>query len=334
MNRDKQVSPGSGIGLDRTLTMELVRVTERSGVAAAMLRGRGDEAAADRAAASAMRAELDFLPIDGTVVFGEGEEGEAPILYNGERVGTGHGPEVDLAVDPLEGKTICAKNLPNSMTVVALAERGSLLKVPAVYMEKIAIGPGYPDGIVDLDMDPAEVIAALARAKGVEPMEISACILDRPRNARVIAQVRSTGAAVRLIGDGDIAGVIHTTNPQETGVDVYLGSGGAAEGVLAAAALSCMGGQMQGRLDLRNPQHRERARRSGFEQPQQKFDIGGMVSGDVVFAATGITDGNFLSGVRLSRTTIETETVVMRSSTRTVRWIRSRHTRLDRFRLD
>ncbi len=327
MNEIERIPPAPAINLGRLLTLELARVTERAAVAAAMFRGRGDEAAADRAAVEAMHRELDLLPIDGTIVFGEGAEGEAPMLYFGEKVGTGSGPAVDLAVDPLEGKTICAKNLPNSMTVIALAEKGGLLNVPGIYMEKIAIGPGYPDGIIDLDMDPAEVIAALAGAKGVKPMEISACILDRPRNARVISQVRSTGAAIRLIGDGDIAGVIHTTNPEETGIDIYLGIGGAPEGVLAAAALACMGGQMQARLDLRNPQHREKAARIGFDASRGKFNLSDMVSGDVVFAATGITDGNFLDGVKFTNSTIETETIVMRSSTGTVRSIRARHGR-------
>jgi fructose-1,6-bisphosphatase II / sedoheptulose-1,7-bisphosphatase len=240
-------------GLDRILTMELVRVTERAAVAAARLRGRGDEKAADQIAVDAMRAELNRLDIKGTVVIGEGERDEAPMLYIGEEVGSGDGPEVDIALDPLEGTTICAKNLPNALAVIAIAEKGSLLFAPDVYMDKIAIGPGYPDGVIDIDASPFENIRNLADAKRVPISEITACILDRPRHAKLIEAVRNTGAAIRLIGDGDVAGVIHTTDPDETGIDIYLGTGGAPEGVLAAAALRCTGGQMQRRLLLATP---------------------------------------------------------------------------------
>src|SRR5262245_19606034 len=229
-------------GLDRILTLELVRVTERAAVAAARLRGRGDELAADQAAVDAMRAELARLPIDGTVVIGEGERDQAPMLFIGWKVGTGEGPELDIALDPLEGATICAKNLPGSLAVIAMAAKGSLLFAPDVYMDKIAVGPGYPADLVALDAPVAENLANLARAKGVPVSEITACILDRPRHARLIEEVRMSGAAIRLIGDGDCAGVIDTTRPDETGVDIYLGSGGAPEGVLAAAALRCIGG--------------------------------------------------------------------------------------------
>src|SRR5919108_2423566 len=238
----KESSSSGNSALARILTLELVRVTERAAVAAARIRGRGDERAADQAAVDAMRAELKKLPIDGTVVIGEGERDEAPMLFIGEKVGTGEGPRVDIALDPLEGATICAKNLPGSMALIAVAAQGSLLFAPDVYMEKIAIGPGYPAGLVELDAPVIENLNNLAKAKGVPVSEITACILDRPRHTRLIEEVRKAGASIRLIGDGDVAGVIDTTNPDETGIDIYLGSGGAPEGVLAAAALRCIGG--------------------------------------------------------------------------------------------
>ncbi len=318
-------------GLDRILTLELARVTERAAVAAARLRGRGDEKAADQVAVDAMRSELNRLPIRGTVVIGEGERDEAPMLYIGEQVGSGNGPEVDIALDPLEGTTICAKNLPNALSVIAIAEKGSLLFAPDVYMEKIAIGPGYPEGIVDLDAPPAENIRSLARAKGVPVEEISACILDRPRHARIIEEVRATGAAIRLIGDGDVAGVIHTTDPDETGIDIYLGIGGAPEGVLAAAALRCIGGQMQGRLILDTEEKIARAAGMGVTDPAKVYRHDEMARGDVLFAATGVTDGNMLSGVKFARNYIQTHTIVLRSSSRTVREIKARHHDLDKF---
>ncbi len=314
----------SGV-LDRILTLELARVTEATALAAARFRGRGDEIAADQAAVDAMRGELNRLPIDGTVVIGEGERDEVPMLFIGEKVGTGKGPAIDVALVPLEGTTICAKNLPNSITVVAFAERGSLLHAPDVYMDKIAIGPGFPAGLVDLDRPPAENLKALAAAKGVPIGEITACILDRPRHARLIEEVRACGASIRLIGDGDVTGVIHTTEPDETGIDIYMGSGGAPEGVLAAAALRCIGGQMQGRLVLDRSDKVERARRMGIADPRKKYGLDDMARGDVLFAATGVTDGNFLQGVKFGRACVTTHTVVMRSSTGTVRWIRARH---------
>jgi fructose-1,6-bisphosphatase II / sedoheptulose-1,7-bisphosphatase len=320
-----------GPSLDRILTLELVRVTERAAVAAARLRGRGDEMAADQAAVDAMRQELNHLPIDGTVVIGEGERDEAPMLFIGEKVGTKKGPGVDIALDPLEGTTICAKNLPNALAVIAIAEEGSLLNAPDVYMEKLAIGPGYDVGIVDLDAKPADNIHALAKAKDVSVNEITACILDRPRHARIIEEVRSTGAAIRLIGDGDVAGVIHTTDPDETGIDIYMGIGGAPEGVLAAAALRCIGGQMQGRLVINSDEQRDRAKRMGIDDINHKFDMAEMARGDVLFAATGVTDGNLLSGVKFGRQSITTHTVVMRSSSGTVRWIKAEHQDLDKF---
>jgi fructose-1,6-bisphosphatase II / sedoheptulose-1,7-bisphosphatase len=260
-------------------------------------------------------------------VIGEGERDEAPMLFIGERVGTG-GVPVDIALDPLEGTTLTAKALPNALTVIAIAEQGSLLHAPDTYMDKIAIGPGYPDGVIDLDADPADNIAELARAKGVETSQITACILDRPRHAAIIEGVRKAGAAVRLITDGDIAGVIATTDPM-TGVDIYLGQGGAPEGVLAAAALRCVGGQIQTRLVFRNDEERSRATRIGITDFQRKYTLTDLASGDVVFAATGVTDGSMLDGVRRNGDFITTSSILMRSGTRTVRWVKARHRRGD-----
>ena len=318
--------------LDRILTLELVRATEGAAVAAGRLRGRGDEMAADAAAIAAMRRELDRLPVAGTVVIGEGEKEEVSDLWIGEKIGTGKGPAVDIATAALEGTTICAKNLPNALSIVAVAEAGGLLVVPNdVYMDKIAIGPGYPAGLVSLDKSPAENVTALAAAKGVPIAEITACILDRPRHARLIEEVRATGASIRLIGDGDVTGVIHTTEPDETGIDIYLGIGGAPEGVLAAAALTCIGGQMQGRLMLDRPEKISRARDLGITDPRKVYTLEDMVKGDVLFAATGVTDGNFLQGVKFGRNRVTTHTVVMRGTSGTVRWIKARHTQLDKF---
>jgi fructose-1,6-bisphosphatase II / sedoheptulose-1,7-bisphosphatase len=317
--------------LDRILTLELARVTERAAVAAARFRGRGDERAADQAAVDAMRRELNRLPIDATVVIGEGERDEAPMLYIGEEVGNRNGPKVDIALDPLEGTTICAKNGPNALAVIAIAGKGGLLNAPDVYMEKIAIGPGYPPGVVDLDASPSENIRALAKAKGVAVGEIAACVLERPRHAAIIEELRATGAAIRLIGDGDVAGVIDATAPDMTGIDIYLGIGGAPEGVLAAAALSCIGGQMQGRLIFDSETARERARRMGHTDVSRKLDMSDLAHGDVLFAATGVTDGNLLNGVRFTKKAIVTHTVVMRSSSGTVRWIKAEHQDLDKF---
>jgi len=318
-------------GLDRILTLELVRVTERAAVAAARLRGRGDEKAADQAAVDAMRQELNRLPIDGTVVIGEGERDEAPMLYIGEAVGSKNGPAVDIALDPLEGTTLCAKNQPNSLAVIAIAEKGNLLYAPDVYMEKIAIGPGYPKGIVDIDAAPADNIKALAKAKGVAINQITACVMDRPRHARLIEEIRAIGASIRLIGDGDVAGVIHTTDPDETGIDIYMGIGGAPEGVLAAAALRCIGGQMQGRLQLNTKEKTARAAKMGISDPDKVYDMEEMAKGDVLFAATGVTDGNLLSGVKFARDFIETDTIVMRSHTGTIREIKARHQDMEKF---
>ncbi|MGE0282875.1 MAG: class II fructose-bisphosphatase [Rhizobiaceae bacterium] len=317
--------------LDRLLTIEIVRVTECAAVAAARLRGRGDERAADQVAVDAMRSQLNRLSIKGTVVIGEGERDQAPMLYIGEQVGIGKGPEVDIALDPLEGATICAKNLPSAWSVIAVAEKGSLLFAPDVYMEKIAIGPGYPVGLIDLNVAPQQNIHALADAKGVSITDITACILDRPRHTKLIDAVRATGAAIRLINDGDLAGVIDTTNPEESGVDIYLGSGGAPEGVLAAAALRCIGGQMQGRLVLDSAEKVARAAGMGIEDPKRIYNVEDMVRGDVVFAATGVTDGNLLAGVKFGRDSITTDTLVLRSSSRTVRQIKAVHQDLGKF---
>jgi len=319
--------------LDRILTLELARVTEAAAVAAARLRGHGDEKMADQAAVDAMRTELNNLPIDGRVVIGEGERDEAPMLYIGEEVGTKKGSAVDIALDPLEGTTICAKNQPNSIAVIAIAERGNLLYAPDVYMDKIAIGPGYEPGLIDIDKSAIENLEALAKAKGVKVSDLTACIMDRPRHARLIEEVRASGAAIRLIGDGDVAGIIHTTDPDQTGIDIYLGIGGAPEGVLAAAALRCIGGQMQGRLILDTPDKVDRARKMGVEDPKRAYTLEEMAKGDVIFSATGVTDGNMLEGVRFGRGKITTHTVVMRSSSRTIREIKATHTDLEKFHI-
>jgi fructose-1,6-bisphosphatase II / sedoheptulose-1,7-bisphosphatase len=319
--------------LERILSLEIVRVTERAAVSAARLRGRGNEKAADQAAVDAMRRELNKLPIDGTVVIGEGERDEAPMLFIGEQVGGKNGPKVDIAVDPLEGTTLCAKNMPGAIATMAMAEGGTLLNAPDVYMDKIAVGPGYPMGVVDLDATPEENIRALAKAKDVKPSSITALVLDRPRHAGIIDAIRKTGAAVALITDGDVAGVIHTADAS-TGIDIYLGIGGAPEGVLAAAALRCIGGQMQGRLILDTDEKRERALKMGIKDPRKRYEMQDMVRGDCLFSATGVTTGSMLKGVRFGKDTIETETVVMRSVTGTVRWIRAEHRQLDKFHLD
>jgi fructose-1,6-bisphosphatase II / sedoheptulose-1,7-bisphosphatase len=312
------------VGLDRMLVLEVARVTEAAAIAAARFSGRGNEKAADKAAVDAMRHELGRVSLRGTVVIGEGEMDEAPMLYIGEVVGNGTGPEVDIAVDPLEGTTICAKLMPNALAVLAIAERGGLLHAPDMYMNKIAIGPGYPEGVVDLDAPVEKNLAALAEAKGVPVSGITACLLDRPRHAQIIQAVRQAGAAVQLIPDGDIAGVIWTTDPAETGIDIYLGSGGAPEGVLAAAALRCIGGQIQGRLMPSNEEETARAKKMGIGDIKRKFKLEDMASSDVIFAATGVTSGSLLDGVRLRGNTAETETVIMRAKTGTVRRIRSR----------
>src|SRR5437899_1607435 len=324
----------SHLVLERVLSIEIVRVTERAAVSAARLRGHGKDKASDQAAVDAMRRELNKLPIDGTVVIGEGELDEAPMLFIGEKVGMNAGPQVDIAVDPLEGTTLCAKNMPGAIATMAMADAGTLLHAPDVYMQKIAIGPGYPKGVVELDASTADNVRRLAKAKGVDPSAITVLVLDRPGHSDIIQRVRSTGAAVRLITDGDVAGVIHCADPDNTGVDMYIGTGGAPEGVLAAAALRCIGGQMQCRLVLDTEEKRERAGKMGIKDPRKKYEIGDLVKGDCLFAATGVTNGALLTGVRFRKDVIETETVVMRSITGTVRWIRGEHRQLEKFHLD
>ncbi|MEM7774442.1 MAG: class II fructose-bisphosphatase [Pseudomonadota bacterium] len=308
--------------LSRVLVMEVGRVTEAAAIASARLRGRGDIKGSDQAAVDAMRRELGRVNVHGRVVIGEGEMDEAPMLYIGEEVGTGQGPEVDIAVDPLEGTTICAKSMPNALAVLAVAERGGLLHAPDMYMDKIAVGPGLPDGIVDLDNKPQDNIRALAEARGKPLTEIMACVLERPRHSELIAAIRETGAGVQLIPDGDIAGVIWTADHEQTGVDIYLGSGGAPEGVLAAAALRCIGGQMQGRLLPADAEERTRAERMGADVTK-KYAMEEMASGDVIFAATGVTDGSLLSGVHFRGDFAETETLIMRAKTGTVRRVKT-----------
>ena len=313
--------------LDRVLVLEMVRVTEAAAIAASHLIGRGDEKAADAAAVEAMRAALNELPMDGTVVIGEGERDEAPMLYIGEKVGSaqGTGPGIDIALDPLEGTTITAKAGPNALAVLAIAEKGGLLNAPDVYMDKIAIGPGYPAGTIDLAKSATDNIHSLAAAKGVKPDEIIACVLDRPRHAAMIAELRAIGCGIMLIPDGDVAGVIATTDP-ETTVDIYMGSGGAPEGVLAAAALACVGGQIQGRLLFRNDDERGRARRWGIEDLDRIYFLEDMAKGDCIFAATGVTDGSLLKGVKRRKGgCITTESIVMRASSGTVRRIVAEH---------
>jgi fructose-1,6-bisphosphatase II / sedoheptulose-1,7-bisphosphatase len=314
--------------LDRLLVLEMVRVTEAAAVAASRLVGRGNEKAADQAAVEAMRAALNELEMDGTVVIGEGERDEAPMLYIGEKVGAaqGSGPKIDIALDPLEGTTLTAKAGANALAVLAIGEEGCLLNAPDVYMDKLAIGPGYPEGVIDLARSPTDNIRAIAAAKGVGPDELIACVLDRPRHAALIAELRALGCGIFLIPDGDVAGVIAVTDPNTT-IDVYMGSGGAPEGVLAAAALRCVGGQFQGKLLFRNDAERVRAAKWGVEDLNRIYHLEDLAKGDVIFAATGVTDGTLLEGVKRRKNCVTTESVVMRASTGTVRWVRGEHRR-------
>ena len=309
--------------MDRNLALEVVRVTEAAALSASRLMGRGDEKAADQAAVDAMRNALNSLEIDGTVMIGEGERDEAPMLYIGEKVGKG-GPKIDIALDPLEGTTITAKGGNNALAVIAMAEEGGFLNAPDVYMDKIAVGTGLPEGVVDLDETPATNLAELSKALKRDVSDLLVCILDRPRHEELIRDVRASGARIMLISDGDVSGVIATSEPN-SGVDIYIGSGGAPEGVLAAAALRCIGGFMQGRLMFRNDDERGRAAKVGVEDLNRKYEISDLASGDVIFAATGVTDGNMLQGVRRTATSLTTESVAMRARTGTVRWIRMQH---------
>ncbi|MDO9170477.1 MAG: class II fructose-bisphosphatase [bacterium] len=307
--------------LDRGLVLDAVRVTEAAAIAAWGLVGRGDEKEADQAAVDAMRNALNDLAIDGEIVIGEGERDEAPMLYIGEKVGSGKGPRVDIALDPLEGTTLTAKAMANALAVMAWAPAGTLLNAPDTYMDKIACGPGYAEGVIDLDATPADNVRAMAKAKGVEPDQITVCVLDRPRHAEIINSLRSVGARVYLITDGDVAGVINTADP-ETGVDLYIGQGGAPEGVLACAALKCVGGQFQGRLVFRNNDERSRAAKWGITDLDRKYMLGEIVRADAIFAMTGVTNGALLDGVKLEGGFVHTHSLVMNSSTRTVREVR------------
>ena len=326
MNR---ADPSASSVLDRVLVLEMVRVTEAAAIAASKWIGRGDNDAADAAAVEAMRSALNELPMDGTVVIGEGERDEAPMLYIGEKVGCaqGSGPGIDIALDPLEGTTLTANAGPNALAVLVIAEKGCLLNAPDTYMQKLAIGPGYPDGTIDLNKSPTQNVQAIAAAKGVEPNEIIACVLDRPRHAEIIAELRALGCGIKLIPDGDVAGVIATADP-DTGIDVYMGSGGAPEGVLAAAALRCVGGQIQGKLLFRNDDEIGRARRWGIEDLDRVYTIEDMAKGDCIFAATGVTDGSLLKGVHRTKNCVTTESIVMRASSGTVRRVSTEHYKL------
>jgi fructose-1,6-bisphosphatase II / sedoheptulose-1,7-bisphosphatase len=321
MMADKEEQTGK---MDRNLALEAVRVTEAAALAASKLMGRGDEKAADQAAVDAMRTTLNSLAIEGTVVIGEGERDEAPMLYIGEKVGLGGGPKIDIALDPLEGTTITAKGLPNSLAVMAMAEHGGFLNAPDVYMDKIAVGGGLPEGIVDLDKSVSQNLNDLAKAKKVDVNDLVVCILDRPRHSELIAKVREAGARIMLIGDGDVSGVI-ATSTGDSGIDIYMGSGGAPEGVLAAAALRAIGGQIQGRLLFRNDDEKARAKKWGITDLNRKYSMTDMAKGDVMFAATGVTSGSMLKGVRRFHNGAETHSIVMRSKTGTVRWVSAHH---------
>ena len=304
---------------DRILSLSLARVTEAAALASAKLIGRGDEKAADQAAVDAMRSELNKLEINGVVVIGEGERDEAPMLYIGEKVGKGNGPDVDIALDPLEGTTLTAKDMPNALAVIAMGPKNTMLHAPDVYMDKLAIGPGFDDNLINLDMSPSERITTLAKAEKCNVEEITVCILERPRHEDLIEEIRTAGASIRLITDGDVAGVMHCAEWQKTGIDIYMGSGGAPEGVLAAAALKCMGGQIQGRLTFRNDDEKDRAFKAGIKDLNKIYSRDEMVQSDVLFAATGVTDGSLLNGIKRSANFIETDTMLMRSKTGSVR---------------
>jgi fructose-1,6-bisphosphatase II / sedoheptulose-1,7-bisphosphatase len=329
-----RTGPAASHVLDRVLVLEMVRVTEAAAISASALIGRGDEKAADAAAVEAMRAALNELPFDGTVVIGEGERDEAPMLYIGEKVGSaqGSGPKIDIALDPLEGTTITAKAGPNALAVLAIAESGCLLNAPDTYMEKLAVGPGYAEGTIDLARPVADNVRAIAKAKGVAPSEVTACVLDRERHSEIIAELRALGCGVRLIPDGDVAGVIAVADP-DTGIDVYIGTGGAPEGVLAAAALRCVGGQMQGRLVFRNDDEVARARRWGIDDLDRIYTLGEMAKGDCIFAATGVTDGSLLKGVHRRSDCVSTESIVMRASSGTIRRVSTEYHDLKHRRL-
>ena len=309
--------------IDPAIADAMIRVTEVAAIAAYELAGRGDENKADQAAVDAMRTALNAIPMKGRIVIGEGERDDAPMLYIGEEVGTGTGPEIDLALDPLEGTTLTAKHMPNAMAVLAISPRGGMLHSPDVYMDKIAIGPGFPSGCISLDQTPAENIRELAKARGVDPSRITACILDRPRHQNIIESLRSAGARIMMIPDGDVSAVIYTTDAS-TGVDIYLGQGGAPEGVLAASALKCIGGQMEGRLFFRNDDEKQRAARTGIKDLNRLYKLEELVSMDTVFCATGVSKGDLLNGVSYSGNHVETETLIMTSFDQATRKVRTR----------
>lgn len=311
--------------LDRNFALEAVRATEAAALACYNWIGMGDEKSADQAAVNAMRTALNAMSIDGTVVIGEGERDQAPMLYIGEKVGNAQGPEIDIALDPLEGTTICATNAPNSLTVIAMAQKGGFLHAPDVYMDKIAVGGGLPENIVDLDETVLNNLKNLAKAKKVEISDLMVCVLKRERHEHIIAQIREAGAKIQLIGDGDVAGVIATADTLNTGIDLYMGIGGAPEGVLAAAALRCVGGQIQGRLLFDDEKQKERAKRMGIDDFNKKYSLEEMAKGDVMFAATGVTNGSMLSGIKKTSFGVITNSVVMRSKTKTIRYIEAHH---------
>ena len=304
---------------DRLLSLGLARVSEAAAIAAAKFIGSGNEKGADQSAVDAMRAQLNLLDINGVVVIGEGERDEAPMLFIGEKVGTGSGPGVDIALDPLEGTTLTAKDLPDALTLIAMGPRGSMLHAPDVYMDKLAIGPGYPHNLVDLDMSPTERVQALARAKKCAVSSITVCVLERPRHSELIGELRQAGARIRLITDGDVAGIIHCAEMEKTGVDMLMGLGGAPEGVLAASALKCLGGQIQGRLIFRTNDEKKRAEKAGIKDLNQIYNLNDMVTEDVIFAASGVTNGSMLKGARVINNMLETETILMRSKTGSIR---------------
>ena len=304
---------------DRLLSLGLARVSEAAAIAATEFVGGGDEKAADQAAVDAMREQLNMLDINGTIVIGEGERDEAPMLFIGEKVGSGKGPGVDIALDPLEGTNLTAKDMPNALTVIAMGARGSLLHAPDVYMEKLAYGPGYEPDLITLEMTPSERVEKLAKAKGCRPKDLMICILERPRHQNLINEIRETGARLRLITDGDVAGVIHCADTARTGIDIYMGSGGAPEGVLAASALKCLGGQINGRLLFRNGIEIDRAVAAGIKDLNKIYTLNDMVKKDVIFAATGVTDGSILHGAKWDGNILEMETILMRSKTGSIR---------------
>ena len=304
---------------DRLLSLGLARVSEAAAIAATKFIGSGDEKKADQAAVDAMRAQLNMLDINGVVVIGEGERDEAPMLYIGEKVGSGKGPGADLALDPLEGTTLTAKDMPNALSVIAMGPRGSMLHAPDVYMDKLAIGPGYSKDVVHLDMSPTERVKALAKEKKCTVREITVCVLERPRHTELIGELRQAGARIRLITDGDVAGIIHCAETMITGVDMLMGLGGAPEGVLAASALKCLGGQIQGRLIFRTNDERKRAEKAGIKDLNQIYSLNDMVTKEVIFAASGVTDGSMLKGARVVGNMLETDTILMRSKTGSIR---------------